>query len=93
MGDRLQGVFHAHRPQGGLPVRPRRRVHSMVRVHVGVSQDPVVEGNCVAAKRGGEQPEANWRCAVKRTRFGRVWRRADWEKAKPETHRMRCFGG
>jgi hypothetical protein len=35
----------------------------MVRVRVGVSQGPVVEGNCVVARRGGEQPETNWRSA------------------------------
>jgi hypothetical protein len=33
---------------------------------------PVVESNCVAVKRGGEQLEANTQSVVKRTRFGRV---------------------
>jgi hypothetical protein len=44
-------------------VRPWRRVNSTVEVRVRGSQDPVAEGNCVAAKRGGEQPEANWQSA------------------------------
>ena len=32
-----------------------------MRVRVGVSQGPVAEGNCVIARWGGEQLEANWR--------------------------------
>ncbi|TPQ24692.1 hypothetical protein C2U68_18470 [Methylomonas koyamae] len=35
----------------------------MVKVHVRVCQGPVAEDNCVVAKRGGEQSEANWRSA------------------------------
>jgi hypothetical protein len=34
-----------------------------VEVCVRVSQDPVAESNCVAARRGGEQLEANWQSA------------------------------
>jgi hypothetical protein len=36
----------------------------------------IAEGNCVVVRRGGEQPEANLRSVVKRTRFGHTWRRA-----------------
>ena len=32
----------------------------MVRVHVGVCHSAVAEGNCVAVRRGGKQPEENW---------------------------------
>jgi hypothetical protein len=56
-----------HGSEGGevmsLPypyVRLRWRTVCAVRVRAGVSHDPVAEGNCVAARRGGEQPEANW---------------------------------
>ena len=38
-------------------------LRSTVEVRVGVSQDSVAEGNCVVARRGGKQPEANWRSA------------------------------
>jgi hypothetical protein len=34
-----------------------------VQVRVGVSHDPEAEGNCVVARRGGEQLEANWQSA------------------------------
>jgi len=44
-------------------VRPRGRSLSSVEVRTGVGQGPVAEGNCVAARRGGKQPEANWRSA------------------------------
>ena len=44
-------------------VRPWRRLFSKVKVLVGGSQNPEAEGNCVAARRGGEQPKANWRSA------------------------------
>ena len=37
------------------------RYISMVKVHAGVCHNSVAEGNCVAARRGGEQPEANCR--------------------------------
>jgi len=52
----------------------RLRVHSFrsVEVRAGVCQDPVAEGNCVTVRWGGEQPEANWRSAGWRTRFGGV---------------------
>ena len=33
------------------------------KVHVGVSHNAVAKGNCVAVRRGGEQPEANCRSA------------------------------
>ena len=45
------------------PVRSQAHTHSTVEVRAGVSQGPVAEGNCVVARRGGEQPEANWRSA------------------------------
>src|SRR6266705_3260148 len=48
----------------------------MVKVHAGESHNSVAEGNCVAAKQGGEQPKANCRSAGKRTRFGGELRRA-----------------
>jgi RNA-directed DNA polymerase len=41
-------------------VRPRGRLISTVRVRVGVCQGSAAEGHCVVARRGGEQPEANW---------------------------------
>jgi hypothetical protein len=44
-------------------VRPWRRLFSKVKVLVGGSQNPEAKGNCVAARRGGEQSEANWRSA------------------------------
>ena len=44
-------------------VRPRRRHICTVKVRVRVSQGPVAESNCVVARRGGEQLEANWRSA------------------------------
>ncbi len=49
--------------QAPLPVRSQRHTHSLVEVRTRVSQDPVVEGNCVVVRRGGEQPETNWRSA------------------------------
>ena len=63
-------------PRSGLVVRPRWCFTSTVRVRVGGSYNSVAEGNCVAVKRGGEQPEANCRSAGGRTRFGGMWRRA-----------------
>ncbi len=44
---------------------------------------PIAEGNCVAARRGGEQPEANLQSVVKRTRFGPAFRRACSLEVKP----------
>jgi hypothetical protein len=38
-----------------LPVRPRGRLISTVQVRVGVSRSSGAEGNCVVARRGGEQ--------------------------------------
>ena len=64
-GDGMTGAVGAH---GRAPlVRPRGRLISRVEVPVGVSQDSVAEGNCVAARRGGEQPKANWRSVGQRT--------------------------
>jgi hypothetical protein len=40
-------------------VRLQRRFNSTVKVRTGASHNPVAEGDCVAARRGGEQPEAN----------------------------------
>ena len=51
------------RGRSPLPVRPQAHPHSTVEVRVGAGQGLVAEGNCVAAMRGGEQPEANWRSA------------------------------
>ena len=80
------------RAEAALPVRPRGRLISTVKVRVGVCQGSVVEGNCVVARRGGEQPEANWRSAGDEPdSAGRAWR-ASWERAKPETHPTRCDG-
>src|SRR5690606_34613150 len=42
-------------------VRPRGHHISAVQVRVEASHDLVVEGNCVAVRRGGEQPETNRR--------------------------------
>src|SRR5690606_7551907 len=42
-------------------VRPRGHLISAVEVRVEASHDLVVEGNCVAVRQGGEQPETNWR--------------------------------
>ena len=50
-------------PRSGFVVRPRGRFISIVRVHAGVCYSFVAEGNCVAERRGGEQPEANCRSA------------------------------
>jgi len=47
----------------GLVVRPRGRCISTVKVRVGVSHNPVAEGNCAVVRRGEEQPEANSRSA------------------------------
>ena len=63
--------------------------NSVVKVRTGVCHSPVAEGNCVAQRRGGEQPEANWRSVVKRTRFGGVLRRACSFMAKPGSRRSR----
>jgi transposase-like protein len=51
-------------------VRPWRRLISAVEVRVGKCHVPEAEGNCVAAKQGGEQPEANCWSVGRRTRFG-----------------------
>jgi len=76
-------------PRSGFVVHSRWCFISTVQVRVGGSYNSVAEGNCVAAKRGGEQPAANGRSAGGRTRFGGMWRRACNEVAKPETHRSR----
>jgi len=44
--------------ESGLVVRPRRRLISTVQVRVGENHSSVAEGNCVVARRGGEQLEA-----------------------------------
>ena len=38
-------------------VRPRGRFASAVKVRAWVGRSPVIEGNCVVARRGGEQLE------------------------------------
>jgi hypothetical protein len=48
-------------PRRREPVRPTGRLISAVEVRAEVSHSLEVEGNCVAARRGGEQPETNWR--------------------------------
>ena len=62
---------------------------SAVQVRVGISHSPEAEGNCVAERRGGEQPEANLRSVVKRIRFGGMLRRACSFKVKPGRNRSR----
>jgi len=52
---------------------------------VEVCRDFEAEGNCVAARRGGEQPEANCQSEGARTRFGAYPWRACWIMAKPGT--------
>jgi hypothetical protein len=42
----------------------------MVKVHVGECQPPVVEGNCVAVRRGGEQPETPTIAMIKKVSAG-----------------------
>ncbi len=45
-----------------MPPLVRLRAHGIGRVKVPInvsSLDIVAEGNCVVARRGGEQPEAN----------------------------------
>jgi hypothetical protein len=54
-----------------------------VRVPVEVCRGFEAEGNCVAVRRGGEQPEANRQSAGGRTRFGVTPWRACWMTAKP----------
>jgi hypothetical protein len=52
---------------------------------------PETEGNCVAVRRGGEQPEVRDQSVERRTRFGLMHWRACGVKAKPrparEAHR------
>jgi hypothetical protein len=50
-----------------------------------VCRDRVAEGNCVAVRRGGEQPEANRQSVGERIRFGVNPWRACWISAKPGT--------
>src|SRR5215813_7664578 len=47
---------------------PVMRHISTVKVRVGGSHNSVAEGNCVAVRRGGEQPEANCWSVGGRTR-------------------------
>ena len=53
----------------------------------------VAEGNCVAVRRGGEQPKAKGRSVGGRTRFGGELRRACSFMAKSETRWTRWRGG
>ena len=69
----------------GHPVRPQGRFVSRVQVPVEVRRSFVAEGNCVAARRGGEQPEANRQSVGERIRFGVNPWRACWMVAKPGT--------
>ena len=56
-----------------------------MRVRVRAGRSPVIEGNCVAARRGGEQPEVNRQSVGARTCFGGMpWRACSW-MAKPGT--------
>ncbi len=50
-----------------------------------VCRSRVAEGNCVAERRGGEQPEANRQSVGVRIRFGVNPWRACWISAKPGT--------
>lgn len=71
------------------PVRSRAHIHSTVEVRVGASQGLVAESNCVVARWGGEQLEANWRSAGDELDSAEERRRACWVRAKSETHRAR----
>ena len=51
-------------------MRLGRRLISTVEVRAMVNHSHVAEGNCVAMRRGGEQPEAKWWSVGERTRFG-----------------------
>src|SRR6266436_6445100 len=88
----------------GHPVRPRGRLVCGVGVPAKACRNFVAEGNCVAARRGGEQPEANRRSEGARTRFGANPWRACWVRAKSGTtagaettvesdHRTACVVG
>ena len=46
-------------PRSGLVVRLQWRLISTVQVRVGVCHTSVAEGDCVTARWGGKQPEAN----------------------------------
>jgi hypothetical protein len=67
------------------PGRPRGRLVCGVGVPAKACRNFVAEGNCVAVRRGGEQPEANRRSEGARTRFGANPWRAGWVRAKPGT--------
>jgi len=56
------------------------------------SHIPEAESNCVAARRGGEQLEANWRSVVKRTRYGGVTVANLLGMVKPGNNWTRCDG-
>ena len=86
------------------PGRPRGRLVCGVGVPAKACRNFVAEGNCVAVRRGGEQPEANRRSEGARTRFGANPWRACWVRAKPGTtagaettvesdHRTACVVG
>jgi hypothetical protein len=56
-----------------------------VKVRVRACRGPVVEGNCVAERQGGEQPEVKRQSVGARTCFGGIpWRACSW-RAKPGT--------
>jgi hypothetical protein len=57
--DPEEGLMFKSPPAGRYVVRPRWRLISTVQVRVGVSHISVAEGNCVTARWGGKQPEAN----------------------------------
>src|SRR5215510_8025069 len=63
-------------PEGRLVVRLQWRLISTVQVRVGVCHTSVAEGDCVTARWGGKQLEANPRSVGGRTRFGGMSRRA-----------------
>jgi len=74
-------VFHAPGLAGGMCAWEQAR-SERCKSSLGRCPLPVAEGNCVAARRGGEQPEANLQSVVKRTRFGRALRRASIPRVK-----------
>jgi len=68
-------VFQASGLAGGMCAWEQAR-SERCKSSLGRCPLPVAKGNCVAARRGGEQPEANLQSVVKRTRFGLTYRRA-----------------
>jgi hypothetical protein len=68
-------IFQASGLAGGMCAWEQAR-SERCKSSLGRCPLPVAEGNCVAARRGGEQPKANLQSVVKRTRFGLTYRRA-----------------